>query len=143
MKQTDLLLLRGGCYCGHITYEITEAVLKKGVCHCHSCQKLTGGACWPFLLVKSESLQIHGQVKYITRQGDSGHNVHVSFCPECGTTLFGRPEAWPSIRTVSASTLDKAEDFIPDMHVWTEDRQTWISLSHDVVQFLKNRTRGA
>lgn len=141
MKQVDLLPLRGSCYCGHITYEVTEEVLKKGVCHCHSCQKLTGGACWPFLLVKSESLQIHGQVKELTRLGESGHNVHVGFCPECGTTLFGRPDAWPNIRTVSASTVDNAKDFIPDMHVWTEDKQTWISMSPDIPQFSANRTK--
>lgn len=141
MKQVDSSGLYGSCYCGHIKYEITEEMLKKGVCHCHSCQKLTGGACWPFLVVKSESLQIQGLVKEITRVGDSGHQVHVSFCPKCGTTLFGRPEAWPSIRTVSASTLDKAESFMPDLHVWTEDKQAWIVLPHDVPQFLTNATK--
>lgn len=137
-NQTYKLPLHGGCYCGHIQYEIVGEVLKEGVCHCRACQQLTGGACWPFLVVNSESLHISGDLKEFTRKGASGQKVHVGFCPECGSTLFGRPEVWPTIRTVSASSLDNPEFFSPSMHVWTEAMPSWMILNPDVPQFLDN-----
>lgn len=133
--------MTGGCFCGNIRYEILEEPIKTGVCHCRSCQHLTGGSSWPFLVVKSESLHISGNLKEFTRNGGSGHKIHTSFCSNCGSTLFGRPELWPHIRTVSASTLDNSESFSPSMHVWTENAPSWVLLNPDIPQFLNNPTK--
>jgi hypothetical protein len=130
--------ITGRCFCGKVRYEISDEVIKTGVCHCHSCQRLTGGSAWPFLVVKSEALHISGHVKEIMRTGGSGNQVHMGFCDNCGSTLFGRPEIWPHIRTVSATTLDKPEAFLPSMHVWTENAQSWMNLNSDVPQFPGN-----
>lgn len=130
--------ITGACFCGNVKYEIADDILKTGVCHCHSCQKLTGGAAWPFLVVKSDALHVSGEVKEITRKGGSGNDVHMNFCSNCGSTLFGRSEVWPQIRTVSSVTLDKPDTFIPSMHVWTENAQPWMMFSKETPQFPGN-----
>jgi len=135
---TNLQVITGGCFCGNVRYEISHEIIKQGVCHCKACQHLTGGAAWPFIVVKSESLHILGDFKEFTRPGASGYPVHVGFCSHCGSTVFGRPEVWPHIHTVSASSLDTIKDFSPEMHVWTEDAQSWILFHPDTPQFLNN-----
>lgn len=130
-------IMTGGCFCGNIRYHISDEVIKRGVCHCRSCQHLTGGSSWPFIVVKSECLNISGDLKEFTRKGANGQ-VHLGLCPNCGSTLFARPEIWPHIRTVSASSLDNIESFLPDMHVWIEDAQAWVLFDPDVPQFKHN-----
>jgi hypothetical protein len=130
--------ISGGCFCGNIRYEITDEVIKTGVCHCHSCQHLSGGSSWPFIVVKTEAIKISGNLKEFSRVGGSGHKIHAGFCPECSTTLFGRPELWPHILTVSASSLDKSKEFMPSMHAWTEDAQLWVLFNPDLPKFAQN-----
>lgn len=125
----------GRCFCGAIKYRIEADVLKSGICHCHACQQLTGGAAWPFIVVPQDSLIIQGVTKEFTRFGASGKPVHVSFCGTCGSTLFGRPEIWPHIRIVGASSLDDQTHFSPDMHVWTENAPKWALFDPSIPKF--------
>lgn len=140
-KMDSLLILphlKGGCYCKKIRYEILDDIIKTGVCHCRSCQHLTGGSFYPFIVIKRESIAIVGDIREFPRIGSSGQIVHYGFCPFCGSTLFGRPEVWPHIITVSASSLDDISNFKPSMHVWVEEAQPWIILDHNIPTFEKN-----
>lgn len=128
----------GGCYCSSITYEIQGEVLNQGVCYCSDCQKLTGGSSWPFLFISTDSLKTHGELKTFVRMGRSGKKVKVEFCPECGTTLFGRPEFWQGCMTVSASTLNNPDIFSPKIHVWTKEAPKWTCLHENWTKFLQN-----
>lgn len=71
-------IMTGRCFCGNIRYHIFDEVIKREVCHCRSCQHLTGGSSWPFIVVKSESLHISGDLKEFTRKGANGQ-VHLGF----------------------------------------------------------------
>lgn len=115
-------MITGKCFCGEVQYTIKANILKSGICHCHDCQRLTGGTAWPFIVVPYESLAVQGKTKEFTRPGASGKPVHVSFCGRSGSTLFGKPEICPHIRIVGASSLDDKTLFSPDMYVWTEGR---------------------
>lgn len=132
-------IYEGGCFCGKVRYTVSGPILKGEICFCSQCRKITGGSSWPFVVVKSDSLKVTGETfKEHTRLGSSGKNVHIGFCIECSTTLFGRPELWPGIRTISACTLDNPGLFKVDMQVWTEDTPAWAALDPNVPIFLKN-----
>lgn len=136
---TSIHTITGGCFCGKVRYTVNEPILKGGMCFCSQCRKITGGSSWPFVVVVSESLKVTGDAfKEYTRLGSSGKKVHAGFCSECSTTLFGRPELWADIRTISASTLDNPELFRMDMQVWTEDAPSWVILNPDVPVFPRN-----
>ena len=132
--------LNGGCYCGNVKYEVTGDILKTGVCHCIDCQHLSGGSSWPFVVVPSCELNIMGDFKEYSRIGASGKKVHAGFCPTCGSTLFGRPEIWPHIRTISASSLNDKSGFSPEMHVWVQDAPEWITFTPNLPKFKRNPT---
>lgn len=131
--------ITGGCFCGKVRYTIGEPILKGGICYCTQCQKISGGSSWPFVVVKGDSFKISGDTfKEFTRKGASGKNVRAGFCSECSTTIMGRPELWPDIRTISASTLDNPDLFHIEMQVWTEDAPSWATLDRNIPIFPKN-----
>ena len=133
--------ITGSCFCGAVKYEADAEILGAGLCHCRQCQHITGGTSWPFIVVPSESLKVSGNLQEFTRIGSSGKQVHAGFCPSCSTTLFGRPEVWPHIRTISASTLDHNEKFEPKMHAWTEDAPEWETFVSNIPKYDKNPTK--
>lgn len=128
----------GGCLCGAVRYEVTELPKSAGICHCRTCQQTTGSASYPFIAVWSDALSISGEYKEYTSIGQSGKPVHRGFCAQCGSLLFGRPEAWPSIRTVAASSLDSPEEYKPLVHVWTENAQPWDYMDPELKSFARN-----
>lgn len=131
--------ITGQCFCGNVKYTVSTPIIKTGMCFCSDCQKLTGGASWPFIVVQSISLSITGDTfTEYTRIASSGNKAHVGFCCKCSTTLFGRPELWPEIQTVSASSLDSPELFKPEMYVWTENAPSWVMLDPAVPNFPRN-----
>jgi hypothetical protein len=130
-------MITGKCFCGAIQYKIEADILKSGVCHCHACQHLTGGVAWPFIVIPQESLIVEGDTKEFVRMAASGKPAHISFCGTCGSTLFGRPEIWPHIRIVGASSLDDKSHFSPNMHVWTEDAPEWALFDPNTPKFTR------
>lgn len=132
------MMITGRCFCGNIKYEFEDLILNSGICHCYDCQRLTGGVAWPFIVVLDQSLSIQGTVKEFTRTGASGKKVHMGFCETCGSTVFGRPEFWPHIRTISASSLDDPQYFSPSVYVWTQDAPQWFLFDPDIPKFERN-----
>ena len=47
----------GHCLCGNITYQLTEAPLNMGFCHCHSCQRETGCGALPFMFMNETAME--------------------------------------------------------------------------------------
>ena len=130
--------ITGQCYCGNIKYHSTGDILKMGICYCRDCQRLTGGTALPFIVVLADTLHVSGHIKELSRLGISGNSVHMAFCEQCGSTLFGRFEEWPHIRTISASSLDDSSQFSPDVQIWTKDAPEWMQLIHGIPQFERN-----
>jgi hypothetical protein len=50
----------GGCQCGAIRYEVTEAPQLVYTCHCTECQRLTGSAFSMALVVAGTAFQLAG-----------------------------------------------------------------------------------
>ncbi|MBB72498.1 MAG: aldehyde-activating protein [Legionellales bacterium] len=132
------LPITGRCLCGQVTYEINQEPLAMGLCHCHSCQKETGSAYLPWLVVPTSALQLQGTVKWYSSPGASGKDVHRGFCPNCGSTMLGRPEAIGELYSVAAGCLDDRASYQPQMHIWAEDAAPWCSLDAALARFEQN-----
>src|SRR5215469_9504852 len=78
----------GGCLCGKIRYEITEAPRLVYTCHCTDCQHLTSSAFSIALAVAGFRLT-GDEPRPLEGIADSGR-VNVRWvCPECGCGVFG------------------------------------------------------
>ncbi len=129
------LPITGGCLCGAVTYEITEPPLGAGNCHCRTCQRAVGAPYLPALFVPYQSFKINGPYKEYASISASGNTMNRGFCPNCGTTLFGRNSATNKIRPVNAATLDDPGIYHPTMDFWVSDAQPWDTMNADLEKF--------
>lgn len=117
----------GGCLCGKLRYEITEAPQLVYTCHCTDCQRLTGSAFSMALMVPGPALHLTGIApRPLQKTADSGHVVTRLVCPDCGCWLFSTPER--GLARVRAGTLDDTSWLRPSVHFWTRSKQPWVAL---------------
>ncbi|MBV9587669.1 MAG: GFA family protein, partial [Alphaproteobacteria bacterium] len=105
------LPLTGGCLCGALRYEISEAPLMAYACHCTDCQHLTSSAFSLGITVRDRAFRLtQGEPRLLQKIADSGRAVTRWVCPECSCWLTSSPQpaAAPgeTIRRVRAGTLD-------------------------------------
>ena len=120
----------GGCLCGKIRYEVTEAPQLVYTCHCIDCQRLTSSAFSMAIVVTDVAFRIAGiEPREIQRTADSGAVVTRWVCPECGSWDCGASSSDDGLRRVRAGTPDDRSWPCPTAHFWTRSKQQpWITL---------------
>jgi len=117
--------LAGGCLCGAVRYEIAGEPQFAGKCYCTDCQKETGTGHMTAIAVADSAITIAGEVRRFVKQGDSGHAVTRSFCPDCGTTLRGQPDVMPGMSMVRAGTLDDSSGLEMRSAIFCASARAW------------------
>ena len=119
----------GGCLCGKIRYEITEAPRLVYTCHCVDCQRITSSAFSMAIIVTDVAFRIAGiEPRQLQRTADSGRVDTRLVCPECGCWVCGASSSDHGLRRVRAGTLDDASWLRPTAHFWTRSKQPWNTL---------------
>jgi hypothetical protein len=132
------LPITGGCLCGKVRYEISAKPISTANCHCRTCQKAVGAAYFPAFFVPASALTITGDYKEFASTAASGNTMYRGFCPECGTSLFGRNSKFTEIRPVSAATLDDPSIYNPEKDMWVADAQLWDVMNPELPKFVGN-----
>lgn len=127
------LPLTGGCHCGALRYEVSEAPLATYTCHCTDCQRVTSSAFSMAITVRDTAFRLTaGEPRFAQKAADSGRVVIRWLCPDCGCWIVGGPQpgAAPgeTIRRVRAGTLDDTSWLHPTAHFWTRSKQSWVTL---------------
>ncbi len=133
----------GGCACGAIRYESSEAPVAMVNCHCRDCQRAGGSAYSPTVVVRSDALCFtSGEPTYYDVTAESGSTVRRAFCGACGAPLFATTSARSTLIGLRAGSLDDPSWFRPSADVWTASAQPWDIMQADVPHFPKDRPRG-
>ena len=115
----------GGCLCGAIRYESTQAPELVGFCHCRMCQKSSGGLFLVFADFDGDAFKFtRGKPRYYR----SSEIATRGFCPECGTPITFQydGDAGPA---VGVGTLDHPEDWPPTWeHSGIESKVPWYEI---------------
>lgn len=125
----------GGCMCGQARYVCTAEPVMMGNCHCTDCQKFTGAAYFPGTAVPADAITVTGEVKFYEITADSGATVARGFCPECGTSVISTTTSAPSLRILSALTMDDPAQFQPTMNFYCDSMQPWHEARGDLPRF--------
>jgi hypothetical protein len=56
---------------------------------------------------------------------NSGNRITTSFCPTCGSPLFGRSPGFPGMVGFRVASLDDSGDLAPQFAVFASRRQPW------------------
>lgn len=127
---------RGGCQCGAIRYELTQAPLHLFVCHCVECRKQSGSACGIEMEVAHAAVRlVQGTpVQWRTRPF-IGAQDDCTFCPTCGTRLWDRSTLTPNVLSLKAGSLDQPVDLTKAIHRWTKFKLPGVEVPKNAVQF--------
>ena len=104
----------GGCLCGEVRIVASGPPYRVGLCHCLDCRKHHGALFHASAIFPEEA---------VTIEGDACEYAGRSFCPRCGSSVFGR--SGDEIE-VSLGSLDTPDQFMPTYELWTFRRESWL-----------------
>jgi hypothetical protein len=116
-------MVKGGCLCGKVRYELTGQQLFGGFCYCLDCRKQSGSHS-ASMAVPQAALTITGETREFSTMGDSGSPVTRVFCPNCGSAIISKG-ARPGVVMLKAGTLDNPEDFKPMASIYVSRAPSW------------------
>lgn len=111
----------GGCYCGELTYEVTETPLMKGQCHCRECQYIAGGGPQYFTALPTDGFRYTSGAPKSFQRDDLRDPVTREFCAKCGTHIVTRRSDFDGV-ILKIGTLDDVSLFdAPRVAIYTKD----------------------
>ncbi|WAO97009.1 CENP-V/GFA domain-containing protein [Fusarium falciforme] len=131
------MTVTGGCACNAVRYtaEIDSGV--RAICHCLNCQKRTASAFSVNIIIACKDFKIiQGATKYHTYIADSKMPYHTHFCGDCGSALYGQPEAFPDTVSIKAGSLDEpfTDLGLIDVEAFTVRRRDYLNPLEGVKQ---------
>ncbi|KAF7846215.1 hypothetical protein BT93_L4831 [Corymbia citriodora subsp. variegata] len=117
----------GSCHCGETqwTVKLNEDQAKHILCHCMTCQSLSGGAYTLNQIVPKDAISFSkggNSLKSYTYKGDSGKDVHCYYCPNCTTHPYHNQTANEGNIVVRTGLLKKAHSIEPAAEIFGKDR---------------------
>jgi len=126
----------GGCFCRAIRYEAEGPTGHVTHCHCRHCRGTSGApfVTWAEFPTAGFRFTAGEPARFATRPG-----VQRAFCPACGTQLTFNDAATPDVTDVTVCSLDAAESFVPEDHVWADRMLTWLRMDDGLPRYGTNR----
>ncbi|MBV9330130.1 MAG: GFA family protein [Alphaproteobacteria bacterium] len=125
----------GRCLCGKVSWRLDARPLGINACHCDDCKKLTGATHLLMLLAQRESFSDNGgATERYRKRADSGREIDIVRCAECGTRLWHEPLSAPSFIFVAAGTLDDVSWAVPASHIWIEKASPGVVMEDDALK---------
>ena len=115
----------GGCACGTIRFEARDAPVAIAICHCSMCRRAAGAPVVAWALFD--------QADFAFVRGEPGRRassagVERTFCRDCGTQLTFAADFMSGLVDVTVASFDDPDAFPPQMHIWHDDRLSWLAL---------------
>ena len=120
----------GGCTCRQVRYRVTSKPLFVHCCHCRWCQRETGTAFALNAMIEADRVKLlAGEPEIVDTPSASGKGQKIWRCPTCRIALWSNYSgAGDAVRFVRVGTLDRPDDFPPDIHIFTASKQPWVVL---------------
>ncbi len=120
--------MQASCQCGQLSAETTgDEPAMTIICHCSDCQKRSGSPFGMMAYFPASAVTVSGQAQEYSRPTDSGATFTTGFCPQCGTTLYGRTSRIPEIVGLTVGALDGTQPEA-SASVYEQSRHQWLAL---------------
>jgi hypothetical protein len=123
-------MLRGGCLCGAVRFEVSGPAHSAGYCHCTHCQKRTGTASSANCRVARSDFRFSsGAEKLRSYQPPGG--VPKWFCETCGSALFSRDPFSDQEVAIRLGAFDEDPGVRPEYRQFVDSAASWEPLPDD------------
>jgi len=123
-------MLTGGCYCGHIRYEMaTEPTVVH--CHCDNCKRSVGSSFVSWAVIPMNDLNHIGEQPAIHVTDEK---VERGFCGKCGSSISYFNRDGESI-DITVGTMDNPNSVKPSKHIWDRKRIHWVKMDDGLPHF--------
>ncbi len=126
-------MIRGGCLCGTVRYEITGALSPITLCHCSQCRKQHGSAFGAYARVPSADFRWTAGQDAVAGYASSPDVVR-TFCRNCGSTLQFLRRSRPERFSIAAGTLDDDPGVRPQHHIFVASKAPWYDIGDALPQ---------
>jgi hypothetical protein len=123
------------CCCGSLKAEVKSEPVLVQVCNCIECQRRTGSVFGVSSVFPESEVHIQGPSKVYVRDGHSGQKVRLHFCPDCGTTVYGKPDVRPGVVVIFTGTFADPNFPAPTRAIWEQSRHPWVTFTQQVEHF--------
>lgn len=123
-------MLSGGCGCGAVRFEITEALVAAAYCHCTRCQHRSGTASQASARIEPGSLEVIQGEECLAGWSPPG-GLEKVFCRECGSALFARNPETHEIAVVRLGAIEGDPGVRPSAHQFTAYAAPWEPIPDD------------
>lgn len=127
-------MLRGGCLCGGIRYEINGPIGSAVYCHCSMCRKPHGTAFRARLAVPQTSFRFVQGENLLVEYRSSGNTVR-TFCRVCGSPMVNVWDREPGNYGLAMGSLDDDPGVRPWCHIFVGSKAPWYEITDDLPQF--------
>lgn len=126
--------LEGGCACRAVRYRLAARPLFVHCCHCRWCQRESGASYALNAMIETDCVERLGvETLCVETPSESGRGQKVHRCPKCQTAVWSHyGGAGEAIAFIRVGTLDDPDALAPDIHIYTESKQPWVTISHAV-----------
>jgi hypothetical protein len=130
-------MIRGGCLCGGVRFEIARAVGPFELCHCSRCRKASGSAFVPWLGVLRQDFRLlegEGLIRsYEAPLRNKPPPYGTTFCGRCGSPVPDPQSEGPWI-ALHAGVLDDDPSIRPERHILVEAKSPWFTITDALPQ---------
>ncbi|KIV76869.1 hypothetical protein PV11_08720 [Exophiala sideris] len=124
-------MIQGGCACGRIQYTTDAQPLAVNVCHCVTCQRISGSAFLAFLDIQSS------QVTW-TQQPDKWSCSDIAergHCKMCGSSMSMTYHFEKGRTAICLGTINETDHSLqPTAHIFLKDKAPWLVLADDGIR---------
>lgn len=127
----------GGCSCRKLRYTMNDHPLIVHACHCRQCQRVTGSAFVMNALVEKTKVKLVSGDVASFRFPETYHTAY--FCPVCATYVWSEYKSgrFDDCWFVRVGTMDEPDRAPPDVHIYIDSKQPWITIPNNVPSFKK------
>jgi hypothetical protein len=127
-------MLKGKCLCESVRLEIDAALGPVIACHCSQCRRSTGSAFNTNASVPADRFRVVAGQELVHHYNRSPGR-YLAFCSRCGSPLYARMDAYPTIVRVRLGTLDDTQGARPIAHIFTGSKADWFEITDNNEQF--------
>ena len=132
-------MLRGGCFCRSVRYEIDAGPSSETACHCSICRHTSGA---PFVGWFSVP---RGALRFVTDEPagfKSSERATRTFCSSCGTAITFQSQDSPDEVDVTIASLDEAGSVPIKDHTFVRSKLAWVNIDDGLPAYPTTRDAG-